>query len=273
MAKAIVEGNHGGQNPTLNFKGFFLGNPLTDMFSNNMVGAWAAYCGHSVVSRPTCEQITQHCITTPDNECNQWQNQGTNEAGNLDAYGLDFPVCNSQQTQSKTLLSYMFPERKFTTYVKPGQIKAADDFPYDACAENEETTYLNRADVQKAIHAELKGTNSWISCSNTLNYNQTDVGEPMQPIYQYLFQNAPELRMWVYSGDDDTVCSTNGAQYWIYNLNLTVQRSWQAWTVDQQVAGYTVLFDGFTFVTVHSAGKHIIQHSTVSFNVTCFCCM
>jgi len=35
----------------------------------------------------------------------------------------------------------------------------------DVCVEDETTAYLNRKDVQEALHAKLEGITSWSVCS------------------------------------------------------------------------------------------------------------
>ncbi|KAF9610587.1 hypothetical protein IFM89_023381, partial [Coptis chinensis] len=41
----------------------------------------------------------------------------------------------------------------------------------DVCIEDEIVNYLNRNDVQKALHARLVGVNRWTICSSILDYD------------------------------------------------------------------------------------------------------
>jgi hypothetical protein len=66
-----------------------------------------------------------------------------------------------------------------------------------------------------------------------------------------------DIKLLVYSGDDDAVCATVGTQYWIYDLGLPVRKSWTAWYLDDELAGYIVHFSGLTFMTVHTAGHMV----------------
>ena len=68
-------------------------------------------------------------------------------------------------------------------------------------------TYLNRTDVQQAIHAR---PTSWVACcaergqSGTqcaLNY--TTSFPDMMPFYEQFFKDSPNLRILIYSGDTD----------------------------------------------------------------------
>ncbi|ETO00109.1 hypothetical protein RFI_37350, partial [Reticulomyxa filosa] len=174
---------------------------------------------------------------------------------------------------------------KISTMTKEEQTKAlkSGEFPdpsYEQCAQAYATEYLNRPDVQEAIHVEQHVI--WTDCSDTLNYNRSDGSNPMEPIWQWLVSNS-NLRMTIVSGDDDSVCGmfiiisfdktvffkksgTIGTQSWIWNLGYPAypKVNWQAWQVNNQVAGYYTAFNtstqaSFCFVTVHSAGHMIPQ--------------
>jgi carboxypeptidase C (cathepsin A) len=94
-------------------------------------------------------------------------------------------------------------------------------------------------------------------CSDAINeaFPPKDVGAPMMPIYKQLVTNG-SLRILVYSGDDDSICSTAGAQLWIWGMGNVVD-AWRPWYSKGQVAGYTVEFPGMRFSTVHGAGHMV----------------
>ncbi|ETO20098.1 hypothetical protein RFI_17121 [Reticulomyxa filosa] len=157
---------------------------------------------------------------------------------------------------------------KMSSMTKEERSKAlkSGEFPdpsYEQCAQAYATEYLNRPDVQEAIHVQQHVI--WTDCSDTLNYNRSDGLNPMEPVWQWLVSNS-NLRMTVVSGDDDSVCGTIGTQTWIWNLGYPAnpKTNWQAWQVNNQVAGYYTAFNtstqaSFCFVTVHSAGHMIPQ--------------
>jgi len=145
--------------------------------------------------------------------------------------------------------------------------------------------YLNRADVQAAIHvvaADIAPLGAaaaavkWASCSDAVGggFSASDVNAPMMPVYRYLLDQStlPKLNILVYSGDDDSVCSTPGTQEWLWGptLALEVTQEWAPWTMSTfphlpaQTCGYHVLFDGdatgangLHFATVHGAGHMV----------------
>ena len=66
----------------------------------------------------------------------------------------------------------------------------------------------------------------------------------------------PALKIWVYSGDDDSVCATAGDQEWIWDFGA-VGKAWVPWHVDGQVAGWVTHLKGFVYSTVHGAGHMV----------------
>lgn len=67
-----------------------------------------------------------------------------------------------------------------------------------------------------------------------------------------------QLRILVFSGDDDSVCATQGTQLWIHQMGWEIKDDWTAWGIDQQVAGYLQTFsNGVSFATVHGAGHEV----------------
>jgi carboxypeptidase C (cathepsin A) len=253
LAQTIVEGNAAGKNPKIPFGGFMVGNPYTDPYSNRY-GTYSTFYGHQLVSKQTWDAWIAACPRDPA-LCLAAEIEMETQVGDLNPYALDYPVClgpspaKKGRAQRLWFLNHaMSPERK-----KAAKIPLTTE--YDPCIDNYAIEYLNRPDVQQAIHAK---PTVWAECSYKIIYNPEDGQIPMEPIYQNLLNNY-KMHILVYSGDDDSVCSTSGSQAWIYNLGYPVNKSWTSWTDNNgQVGGYTVFFDGtFKFVTVHSAGHEV----------------
>ncbi|KAL7263799.1 hypothetical protein ACSBR1_001870 [Camellia fascicularis] len=80
----------------------------------------------------------------------------------------------------------------------------------------------------------------------------------MFPIYRKLI--ASRLRILLYRGDTDKVVPVSGTRYAIDALNLSVIKPWHPWSDDtNEVSGYTVVYDGLTFITVQNAGHQVPQ--------------
>jgi len=238
-----------------NFKGFAVGNPLTWMPYRDY-GMYGTYAYHNLVPKPIFDQyLAAGCKDDDSSErCGDLMSAMDALTADLDPYALDFPVCLQGQAREEQAQFL----RTIGNARKKAGVKhdlAAAYFPneYEPCAGNWAAMYLNRADVQAAIH--VNGAVVWEDCSDYVgnNYNLSDVLAPMMPVYQQLINNS-KIDILVYSGDDDSVCSTLGSQQWIWTLGYNVTRAWAPWQVEGQVAGYLVMFQGFSFSTVHGAG-------------------
>jgi len=252
LATAIVQGNAAGKNPKINFGGFAVGNPFTDPVSNNY-GAFTTFYGHQLVAKPQFDIWQASCPKDPI-LCLETEIQMDEQVGNLNPYALDYPVCltnslaKAGRAQRLWLLNHILPKHRKLAI----NLTATDD--YDPCVDNYAVKYLNRPDVQAAIHAK---PTVWTECSIKIDYNISDSQNPMEPLYKNLIDNY-KLHILVYSGDDDSVCATSGSQFWIYDLGYPITKSWASWTDNEgQVGGYLVEFQGFKFVTVHGAGHEV----------------
>ena len=76
--------------------------------------------------------------------------------------------------------------------------------------------------------------------------------------------NSDGIRMLIFSGDDDSVCSTSGTQTWIWGLGVDPKSDneiWQPWTRDDgQVAGYVTRFDMSRHYRQRTDNKHFHRH-------------
>lgn len=55
---------------------------------------------------------------------------------------------------------------------------------YDPCIGGAVSKYLNRPDVQHAIHARTDLPYQWSMCSSVLNYSRSDLLTSMLPVYR-----------------------------------------------------------------------------------------
>ena len=125
------------------------------------------------------------------------------------------------------------------------------------------SAYLNRADVQAAIHAQ-KPASPWADCAN-IGY---DVTWPSNiPDYTAAFDAG--LRVLILSGDIDILtCPFESTQFAVDQLSRlpggAVTRNWTAWTSLGQPAGYIQVHGKFTFATVKGAGHEAPGYVPVS---------
>ncbi|KAH7855521.1 hypothetical protein Vadar_025773 [Vaccinium darrowii] len=117
----------------------------------------------------------------------------------VDKYHVTLDVCiSSVLSQSKVL--------------NPQQ----DTDTVDVCVEDETVSYLNRRDMQNALHARLVGVDSWLVCSNILDYELLDVETPTISLVGKITKAG--IPVLVYSGDQDSVIPFTGSRTLVHGL-------------------------------------------------------
>jgi cathepsin A (carboxypeptidase C) len=253
-----------------NFEGFLVGNPLTYMPYRNY-GQYGTLWGHQLIPAHLWDSYNaNHCMDGQNPKCAGIENQMEKITRKLNPYALDFPVCpggggpgmDHQAWTMRTLINKANTARRVAAGVQdagPDWNYWPDD--YEACTDSYAADWLNRDDVQKALSAV---PTKWRQCNNTVSnlYSMNDINAPMMNVYKQLFKlktakNTP-YKVMIYSGDDDTVCSTMGTQQFIWHPDFaTVVNEWTAWEMNNQTYGYLTEFKELTFVTIHGAGHMV----------------
>ncbi|CAI0442994.1 unnamed protein product [Linum tenue] len=137
----------------------------------------------------------------------------------------------------------------------------------DLCVQDETYTYLNRKDVQEAMHAKLVGVTSWGFCSDVVNYDHRNLEIPTIGVVGSLVGSG--IRVLVYSGDQDSVLPFVGTRILVnrlatgMGLNTTVP--YKAWfDFDKQVGGWTQVYgqnNKLSFATIRGA-SHMAPFSS-----------
>ena len=258
-ADEIINYNDGQQYSAMriNFQGFAVGNPYTDYYSG--VGAeMETYWGKQLLPKPLWDKYLENNCTDPlkqlnSSTCSLLILNFMKKIGNLNPYALDYPVCLSQQ------------QLKMREYLRDEKENDSNSIQYEPCEDLYSSNYLNRMDVKVSLHVHQDIV--WEECSRTTKYNLADKMLPMEKYYKTILNSKthPDLRVLVYSGDDDSVCGTIGTQRWIYNLGFPTTSLWDTWyNTDGQTAGFITKFktpftkdSRFSFITVHDAGHEV----------------
>lgn len=218
----------------IKFRGFLVGNPFVDPFTN-YVTMIQTYYMHGLISLPLYREWEHHCTNKshyPLQRCNFLVYMIFKQAGNrINPYALDYPVCieEEESTSSRdeeSLAGDLYDDRNSTnkgnipsshvsmqsaTLMRLGSISNPPFLPardvYDPCAELHLHLYLNRDDVKDALHVDR--SRKWRMCTNTgIEYSRKDYNTPQIVLYKELVQRANtsgiNLKMMVYSGDDDS---------------------------------------------------------------------
>ncbi|MED6123495.1 Serine carboxypeptidase-like 45 [Stylosanthes scabra] len=247
LAQLIVE-----TKTKFNFKGIAIGNPLLE-FNTDFNSRAEYFWSHGLISDSTYEIFTKVCNYSEirrqsqsgrlNGVCAAVNKIVSSEVGRyVDAYDITLDVCLSSADQQAYVLNQL-------SQVQEGE-------KIDVCVEDETITYLNRKDVQKALHAKLEGITTWSTCSNVLKYDMQNLEIPTISILGKLAESG--IRVLVYSGDQDSVLPLTGTRILVNGLakdmGLNTTESYRAWFGGRQVAGWTQVYgDMLSFATIRGA--------------------
>lgn len=236
LTKVILEKRKVDPNgyPQKNFKGFMVGNPSTRTDYDFGESLTKYYQSHGM-------------LRLDDNNQN-------NVDGDFDPYDILVDICHIQNN----LRAATYPHPVLDKLRKnPIPSRFFVDNP-PACIDDHVTNYLNRKDVQTAIHAI---PTKWIECAGpAYDFGQMSI----IPYYQDFMDNS-DIKIQVYSGDADTVINFIGTESWILSLKRPVVEKWQPWyykrfdqtQLPHQVAGWKIKFDRIEYRTIKSAGHMV----------------
>ncbi|TYJ37415.1 hypothetical protein E1A91_A05G374100v1 [Gossypium mustelinum] len=246
LSQLVYERNKGVQNPVINFKGFLVGNAVTDDY-HDFIGTFEYWWTHGLVSDSTYRSLRVACdlgsSTHPSLECMNALRAAQIEQGNIDPYSIFTQPCKDTSTLRHNMRGHY-----------PWMSRA-----YDPCTERYSKVYFNRLEVQKALHANVTALSyPWQTCSDIVGNYWTDAPLSMLPIYKELI--AAGLRIWVYSGDTDAVVPVTATRYSIDALKLPTIINWYPWYDNGKVGGWSQAYKGLTLVTVTGAGHEVPLH-------------
>ncbi|XP_072973915.1 serine carboxypeptidase 24-like isoform X1 [Typha angustifolia] len=250
LAKKIVEYNKASSKPFINLKGVLVGNAVTDNYYDN-IGTVSYWWTHAMISDRSYRSILASCnfaAAKTSRRCDHAVDYVMNhEFGDIDQYSIYTPSCAASNS---TAAAAARPLRLKNTLIR------RRSYGYDPCIENYAEKYYNRPDVQKAMHANTTGIPyKWTACSDTLIKEWQDSQFSMLPTYKELIRAG--LRIWVFSGDTDSVVPVTATRFSIGRLRLNVKIPWYPWYAGRQVGGWSEVYEGLTFASVRGAGHEV----------------
>ncbi|KAF9676705.1 hypothetical protein SADUNF_Sadunf08G0030700 [Salix dunnii] len=248
LSEIVYQKNKGIKNPVINFKGFLVGNAVTDDY-HDYVGTFEYWWTHGLISDSTYQTLRVTCdfesSTHPSVECFKALRLAELEQGNIDSYSIFTQPCNNTAALRHNLRGHYFLKDSTTPWMSRA---------YDPCTERYSKVYFNHPEVQKALHANVTGIPyPWKTCSDIVGDYWADSPLSMLPIYKELI--AAGLRIWVYrfaysrrdtlcalsplialgpgasyvSGDTDAVVPVTATRYSIDALKLPTIINWHPW--------------------------------------------
>lgn len=230
----------------MNFKGFMVGNGVTDDF-HDYIGTFEYWWTHGLISDSTYKNLRNSCLADssmhPSTMCNRAFDAVDSEFGNIDPYSIYTRPCNNTG-EMRRHVGGRYPWMKRA---------------YDPCTERYSKEYFNLPEVQKALHANKTGIPyPWDTCSDIIGDHWGDSPVSMLPIYQELIEAG--LRIWVFSGDTDAVVPVTATRYSLDALKLPTVTKWYPWYDQGRVGGWSEVYKGLTFVTIRGAGHEVPLH-------------
>ncbi|KAH1098511.1 hypothetical protein J1N35_015432 [Gossypium stocksii] len=232
-----------------NLKGIALGNPVLE-FATDFNSRAEFFWSHGLISDSTYKLFTTSCNYSRyvseyyrgnvSPVCSRVMGQVSTETSRfVDKYDVTLDVC----------ISSVLSQSKILTTQQVGDT-------IDVCVEDETVNYLNRQDVQKALHACLVGVNKWAVCSSVLDYELLDLEIPTISIVGRLVKAG--IPVMVYSGDQDSVIPLTGSRKLVNQLaeelGLKTTVPYRVWFEGQQVGGWTQAYGNIlSFATIRGA--------------------
>ncbi|XP_038903550.1 serine carboxypeptidase-like 45 [Benincasa hispida] len=134
----------------------------------------------------------------------------------------------------------------------------------DPCAGDTVAKYLNRQDVQKALHAKLIGFSIWRICRfrKEWKYDLSNRLVPMIDVVGALVKS--KIRVLVYSGDQDSALPFSGTRTLVGSLaktlDLCLTVRYRPWFSDKKVGGWTQEYGKFlSYAIVRGASQKTAQ--------------
>ncbi|XP_038905174.1 serine carboxypeptidase-like 45 [Benincasa hispida] len=258
----------------INLKGIAIGNPLLEMV--NDFNARDGYLwSHGVVSDSAYKLLSSMCNTSrffqealqgfisPD--CTFVLSEVAEQLSNfIDDYNVIGDVCSLTAKSQPAILLHPLSSFFYST-IKSASLRhllshhqEKNGIDRDICSQENVAKYLNRKDVQKALHAKLVGVNQWTLCVNNTywHYDMKNVLIPTIGVVGSLVKS--QIRVLVYSGDQDSVIPFTGTRTLVNSLakslDLNTTMPYKVWLVDNQVGGWSEVYGKFlSFASIRGA--------------------
>ncbi|KAE8672992.1 Serine carboxypeptidase-like 45 [Hibiscus syriacus] len=247
LAELITQFNK--KEKLFNLKGIALGNPVLE-FATDFNSRAEFFWSHGLISDSTYKLFTTSC----------------NYSRYVSEYyrGNASPICSRVMSQVSTETSRFVNKYDVTLDVCISSVFSQSEIlgpqqvgeKIDVCVEDETVNYLNRQDVQKALHARLVGVRKWAVCSNVLDYELLDIEIPTITIVGRLVKAG--IPVMVYSGDQDSVIPLTGSRTLVdqlaKELGLRTTVAYRVWFEGHQVGGWTQVYGNIlSFATIRGA--------------------
>ncbi|MED6157902.1 Serine carboxypeptidase-like 20 [Stylosanthes scabra] len=291
----VIAGNDACGKPLINFKGYMIGNGVTDkIFDGNALIPFTH--GMGLISDEIFQESEKVCqgnyYDPQTNDCKDQVAKVNKIIAGLNIYDILEPCYHSNGTSSsssnnsrlpqsfkelgvtdrplpvrKRMFGRAWPYRAIVndglvpTWPQLNKLMQKDsDIAVDVpCTDVEVATeWLNNDEVRKALHtAEKSVVSKWEICTDQITYYH-----PTGSMIKYHKKLTSQgYRALIFSGDHDMCVPYTGSQAWTSSLGYKIVDEWRPWLVDGQVAGFTQGYEkNLTFLTIKGAGHTVPEY-------------
>ncbi|XP_048430042.1 serine carboxypeptidase-like 20 isoform X2 [Pyrus x bretschneideri] len=285
LSSEVVKGIDAGVTPVLNFKGYLVGNGVTDdKFDGNALVPFAH--GMGLISDDLYEEVNTACggkyIYPVNDACGSKLEKVDKNIEDLNIYDILEPCYHSTDSSKnrkvtksglpssfrrlgeterplavrKRMFGRAWPLRApVRDGIVPTWPELMDNESVPCINDEVATEWLNNESVRKAIHAETDF--SWELCTSRIEFYH-DSGSMIK---YHMNLTAKGYRALIYSGDHDMCVPFTGSEAWTRSLGYKIVDEWRPWTSNGQVAGYTQGYENnLTFLTVKGSGHTVPEY-------------
>ncbi|KAM7470520.1 hypothetical protein LguiA_008703 [Lonicera macranthoides] len=266
IIEELYKGNEARTHPLINIKGYMIGNPLTDKYSD--INSRIPYAHRlTLLSDELYKSIKTNCngdyiqVAANNTPCLNDMQLLKECIERINIQCILEPVC-AEVTGKQNLLEWdpnSFEDNPIKLPFSRPQVPA----PGPWCRGYNYvyvSIWANDRAVQDALNVREGTVEEWWLC----NVNST-FSFPAKETSSYTFDvlsvvdyhrnlTKKRCRALIFSGDHDMLVPHLGTEKWIRSLNLTVEDNWAPWLVEGQVAGYT---------ETHSYNEYTLAYATV----------
>ncbi|XP_058068709.1 serine carboxypeptidase-like 18 [Magnolia sinica] len=223
----IANGIDAGQEPILNLKGYFLGNPKMDRVIDE--GSFVPYAhGMGLISNELYESTKKSCrgvyAKASNFKCSEDLEAVNKCITGLNSVHILEPKCPFASPKPKDTL-----EHGRSLKENSRALLLPDPLPTLGCRTyGYLPTYYwaNDASVRKALHVRERTIGEWERCATDLPY----VEDLKSSVKYHLDLITRGYRALIYSGDHDLKVPFVGTETWIRSLNLSIVDDWRPWS-------------------------------------------
>ncbi|XP_031100495.1 serine carboxypeptidase 1-like [Ipomoea triloba] len=287
LSYEVVTGIDAAVKPVLNFKGYIVGNGVTDdEFDGNALVPFVH--GMGLISDTLYEEVIAEChgnYYDPDSStCENNLAKVDAEIAGLNIYDILEPCYHAKESSTIMHVNPKLPLsfRKLGETERPLPVRTrmfGRAWPLRApvrdgivptwpqllqsgsvpCTDDRvATAWLSSPEVRKAIHAEQEAvTGPFELCTDKITFTH-DSGS-MIKYHKNLTSRG--YRALIFSGDHDMCVPFTGSEAWTRSVGYKIIDEWRPWIVNEQVAGYIQGYDyNLTFLTIKGAGHTVPEY-------------